>query len=369
MVRKRLTTFQIILAVIGILIVLLLGGIFLFLANKESPSDVFSEKSLLQQKAKEAEKIINEGAQNEVELATERESANETNDQEAADEDSNSQADAAQESDSDSEESDSAAEMPPVENNPELCSNGRDDDADSSIDGFDWDCVSVSCPSGGRWTWSYLRTGDRSFIEDASRPPARIGCVGDIQCVNLAGNPVEKDVFYTNKWLCGQSNNFFRCTSADLGATQGTFVCVNDEGTYRWREMENTLGRCSDGIDNDEDGYIDKQDRDCVGVACDSGGILIWSYYPGENQANPPARMSCCQDETMCATEFSECVAFDDVANNENFVYFDGERYVCDSTNNWLLCSNTNAGTESPGGSSICSGETFNWERFDRPVL
>lgn len=368
MVKRRLTTFQTILVVISILIVILLGGIFLFLANKESSSEVFPEKSLLQQETKEGE-ILNEETQNELEPAAERELTNETNNQAPADEDSGSQSGAAQESNGDSEDSDSTVEGPPVENTPELCSNGIDDDADSSIDGLDWNCLSVPCQASGRWTWSYLRKGDRSYIEDASQPPARVGCVEETQCVNLAGNPVEKDVFYTNKWLCGQSNGFFRCTSADLGATQGTFVCVNDEGTHRWRETENTPARCSDGIDNDEDGYLDRNDRDCVGVACDSGGILVWSYYPGENQANPPARMSCCQDETMCATEFSECVAFDDVANNENFEYLDGEKYVCDSTNNWLLCSNTNAGTESPGGSRICSGDTFNWERFDRPVL
>src|SRR3989338_640896 len=76
------------------------------------------------------------------------------------------------------EEPDEAAESISDENTPALCSNGTDDDGDGAADNRDRGCVGVSCGDGGGvWSWSYLRAGSGEFIEDASQPPQRIGCV------------------------------------------------------------------------------------------------------------------------------------------------------------------------------------------------
>ncbi len=279
------------------------------------------------------------------------------------------------------------AETPEIlaasENTAALCSNGLDDDGNGVADGRDIRCVGIRCPSGGQWTWSHLRTGQGTYLEDAGTAPARVGCVNSDQCINAQGNPVNQHVFYTDRWICGQSQSFFRCQeSSDLGARRGNFECRAESGSYRWVDTtaapasksssgeaaedavlvsiiyseENTRDTCTDDIDNDGNGAIDELDRDCVGVVCAFGGLppvsryWVWSYLPEQDQNQLPPlddgrrRIACCT-QNSCANIDGDCINYDAFYTN---------RYICGDNNNWDRCDSGTPFRTSDGGNYAC---------------
>ncbi len=272
------------------------------------------------------------------------------------------------------------------ENTATLCSNGLDDDGNGVADGRDIRCVGISCPSGGRWSWSHLRTGPGAYLEDAGTAPARVGCVNSNQCINAQGSPVNQHVFYTDRWICGQSQSFFRCQeSSDLGARRENFECRAESGSYRWVDTaaapaaesssgeavivsiihsdENTQDKCTDNIDNDGDGDIDRLDLDCKGVVCAFGGLppvsryWVWSYLPEQDQNQLPPlddgrrRIACCT-QNSCANIEGDCINYDTFYTN---------RYICGDNNNWDRCDTNTGFRESDGRDYMCySG---NWVR------
>ena len=278
-----------------------------------------------------------------------------------------------------------AEELVAAENTRSLCINNLDDDGDGFADARDVQCVGISCGSGV-WKWSYLRTGSGSYIEDDSQPPERVGCVPRSQCVNIQGNAVERNVFYTNRWICGESTDFYRCTSSDAGSEQGDFECRNVDEIYKWvdtrdaefgvigiiADFENTYEKCTDNIDNDNDGQIDELDSNCRGVQCDVDMVRnylywVWSYLEGQDTTRlPPAdssgrRRIRCTFQNWCVRIDSQGVEFDEVSDVDN------PKWVCGNNNVWKECNSSPSrhGAASDGGGWICNGlnNQFRWLR------
>jgi len=86
-------------------------------------------------------------------------------------------------------------------------------------------------------------------LEDFSRRPARIGCCLSNECINSAGACIRQNTFYTNKWVCGSSNechpyygtgcqSWFRCSeTSDVGIRRGDYRCTVFDGVYGWQRV------------------------------------------------------------------------------------------------------------------------------------
>lgn len=116
---------------------------------------------------------------------------------------------------------------------------------------------------------------------------------------------------------------------------------------------------CTDGVDNDGDGYADKSDSDCVGKQglCSGEKIIVWSYLPDESPSNPPANIGCC-NKGECIKEVISmqnnnpitskmCVGFEmfplgDTAN------------ICGRHGDWRTCNAQTESQASDGGTRIC---------------
>ncbi|MBT3577240.1 hypothetical protein HN499_00345, partial [archaeon] len=119
---------------------------------------------------------------------------------------------------------------------------------------------------------------------------------------------------------------------------------------------------CTDGWDNDVDGYSDYDEIDCVSASCGEGSI-IWSYLPGEDQTEPPARKGCC-GENQCINIDDECVDYD--------IYYEtgggNSYYICGDRNYWDRCgdvedsnSNKEEGELSDGEGFVCQSGPYRW--------
>ncbi|HLC74892.1 MAG TPA: hypothetical protein VJH88_03485 [Candidatus Nanoarchaeia archaeon] len=255
----------------------------------------------------------------------------------------------------------SAPEVVTPETTPEFgvaeCSDGLDNDRDGVIDGRDSQCRGVTCSVGSFWAWTYLRTGSGTFLEDESRAPARVGCIFETgQCMNIQGERVDRNIFYTNKWICGEGSNggghFYRCESADIGAIVGDFTCRLVSGTYKWtlNVNENTQALCNDNSDNDNDGSVDELDTDCVDVQCNVNADSQWTWSwlisaagdQIEDFSRRPARIGCCLS--------NECINSAGACIRQNTFYTN--KWVCGSSNechpyygtgcqSWFRCSET----------------------------
>jgi len=137
-----------------------------------------------------------------------------------------------------------------------------------------------------------------------------------------------------------------------------------------------TYGRelfCEDNFNNDGDTYTDELDIDCYGMPCSEGGILIWSYIPGDDQSYPPPinklgqrRIACCENENQCVNINGECIDYDTFYETAA-----GNRYyICGDRNHWDRCGdseedrvNVDTGERSDGDSYLCmyNGGEYTW--------
>ncbi|MBR4986054.1 MAG: hypothetical protein IKY83_09985 [Proteobacteria bacterium] len=125
----------------------------------------------------------------------------------------------------------------PAENTPFACSDGIDNDGNGFSDCHDNACkqLSVCC----------VKTGDENTV-DACSDGIDNDCDGYADC---------------NDYSCKGGN------SKDSAATPESIAyCELSQNTTIIKGDENTLEACSDGIDNDGDGYADCNDYSCNGL-------------------------------------------------------------------------------------------------------
>ncbi len=151
----------------------------------------------------------------------------------------------------------------PAENTPFACSDGIDNDGNGFIDCQDNACkqLSVCC----------VKTGDENTVEACSDGIDN-DCDGYADC---------------NDYSCKGGN------SKDSKATPESIAyCEITGNTNLIKTDENTLETCSDGIDNDGDGYIDCNDYSCNGNGTSK-----------DSQATPEAIAYCSISEEKENTE------------------------------------------------------------------
>ena len=135
-----------------------------------------------------------------------------------------------------------------AENTIHLCSDGLDNDGDTLVDCEDDECRASSCSEADRLPIKKDFSGKKiSGGIDACQK------CSDRLCVNPDG-----EQFLPGDTVCP----WYREYNSDGS------VIVGDDGKT-WKLAETTNYTCSDGSDNDDDGYADCRDRSCTAItAC-----------------------------------------------------------------------------------------------------
>lgn len=233
-----------------------------------------------------------------------------------------------------------AAELPATETS---CTDGVDNDRDGFLDTIDNDCRGRVCDfkAGKIWVWSYLPGQDQTIAPLANGAgQRRIGCCTSTQCRTIDGQCINYDTYYTDEYICGDDNNWDRCSPTakiEVESDGGNYICSGSPPRWNMIPSHEEPLYCADDRDNDRDGYTDEFDIDCVGRLCEVTSFgtkaWVWSKIPPYDEADPPSRIACC-NPNQCVNSAGECINYD-----ASYVTSGGNReFICGDDNNWDRC-------------------------------
>ncbi len=220
--------------------------------------------------------------------------------------------------------------MAPAENNAEVCQDSHDNDGDGKTDCEDPGCAGfVFCQPPAENTAEACQDGTDNDGDGATDCDDS-GCAGFVFC-----QPPEEDT--AEACQDGTDNDGDGATDCDDPGCAGFVFCQPS--------LENTTTACTDGSDNDGDTFVDCEDPDCSGFS--------FCQPPTEDTAGA------CQDgrdndrDGYVDCDDSDCVGFyfcqgqseDTPSTCSNGVDDDGDGDIdCDDSDCWflLLCGHYN---------------------------
>ncbi len=155
----------------------------------------------------------------------------------------------------------------PVENTLDLCKNGKDDDGDGFKDCFDKDCYSSKDKTGPGAAYCKGSEATEDTVAKCSDGIDNDGN-GYIDCADFSCTKINPLCEVTDA-LCSDGidndgNGYKDCNDNECAKNPSVTVC-GDGGVIKPADAgaENTDALCSDGLDNDGDGHKDCDDFDC----------------------------------------------------------------------------------------------------------
>lgn len=163
------------------------------------------------------------------------------------------------------------------ENTALLCSDGMDNDADTRIDCEDFDCTGLGeCPGRDAGPPAMACEGAETSENTAETCTDECSNDGDAfadceerDCCNGAMPALTSSDCGAETYCGRREDTDERCTDGTDNDGNGAIDCMDFACQGRGTCVENTEELCSDGISNDGDGFADCEERDCCTIRTD----------------------------------------------------------------------------------------------------